>query len=171
MSSKLIERTRHNREGNYYQQALTDLLTKNRRVCARCKLKSEMNWSLCCKSSLKRLQSATGSATIAHWSWRFKDTPSSKWWKVLISQREIETKTDLQWELRAMEKQKGKGKEQVKATLRDEIACCVWQKITYITFFCFELASISHIHFCGPEISNIFSVIHDMIVALLPETT
>ena len=55
--------------------------------------------------------------------------------KVLISMREIERKTDLQWELRTKEKQKEKANNVQKLTPRGEAACTGPKKATVIWRF------------------------------------
>ena len=56
-----------------------------------------------------------------------KDISSSKS-TILISKREIETRADLQWKLRAKGKRKGKAKKLPKTTPREETAPCGQRK-------------------------------------------
>ena len=72
--------------------------------------KSRKNLKMCCKSTLKTRQLATRNTTIANWSSWPKDISSIKS-KILISKREIETRTDLQQEFGAEEERNDKVKK------------------------------------------------------------
>ena len=91
------------------------------RVCTIFKLILRKHWNMCCKSTFKRRHSATRNTTIADWCCWPEDI-SSRRSKNLISKREIETRTDLQWELRGEVKQKEKAKNMPNTTPREETA-------------------------------------------------
>ena len=74
-----------------------------------------------CKSKLKRRHSATRNTTIADsTSWPHRSRGESK---VLISKRELETRTDLHWELRAKVKPREKANKMPQTSPGEETAC------------------------------------------------